>query len=148
MNAETISLVQESWRRVEAIAPQAAALFYQNLFAADPGLRLLFRGDMKEQERKLMQMLGSAVNKLHDLDRLLPVLQDLARRHVGYGVQESDYATVGAALIKTLGQGLGADFTADVRLAWTTVYGVMSEVMIRAARSGAREPGPVRTPQS
>lgn len=135
MNPETIKLVQGSWKKMEAVAPQAAALFYQNLFAADPGLRVLFKGEMEEQGRKLMQMLGLAVNKLNDLDRLLPVLRDLARRHAGYGVEESHYATVGAALIKTLGQGLGADFTVEVRLAWTTVYGVMSEVMIGTAKS-------------
>ena len=39
MNQETISLVQGSWSKVSPIAPQAAALFYQNLFAADPSLK-------------------------------------------------------------------------------------------------------------
>ena len=31
MNQNTVLLVQESWKNVAAIAPQAAELFYQNL---------------------------------------------------------------------------------------------------------------------
>jgi hemoglobin-like flavoprotein len=45
------------------------------------------------------------------------------------------YATVGAALLKTLGQGLGDAFTDEVKQAWTEVYSVMAEVM--TAKSSA-----------
>ena len=81
-----------------------------------------------------MQMIGAAVGKLHDLPTLVPILQELGKRHSGYGVKESHYQTVGAALLKTLGQGLGNDFTAEVKEAWTTVYTVMAQVMTDAAR--------------
>jgi hemoglobin-like flavoprotein len=135
MDQQTIELVQHSWKKVAAIAPQAAALFYQNLFAADPDLRPLFKNDLGEQGNKLMQTLSIAVAKLNDLDSLAPVLQDLARRHVGYGVQEEHYATVGSALLQTLEQGLGDDFTPPVKAAWSAVYGVVADVMITAAKS-------------
>lgn len=134
MQNETITLVQQSWKKVAAIAPKAAELFYQNLFSADPSLMPLFKGDMHEQGKKLMQMIGAAVGKLHDLPTLVPILQELGKRHSGYGVEESHYQTVGAALLKTLGQGLGNDFTAEVKEAWTTVYTVMAQVMTDAAR--------------
>jgi methyl-accepting chemotaxis protein len=135
MNQQTVNLLQESWKKVEPIAPQAAALFYQNLFSADPSLRVLFKGDMEEQGRKLMQMIGVAVDKLNDQETLVPALQSLAKRHVGYGVQESHYATVGAALLKTLGQGLGEDFTPPVKDAWAGAYSFMAEVMIATSKS-------------
>jgi hemoglobin-like flavoprotein len=135
MQQETIVLVQESWKKVAAIAPQAAALFYKNLFEADPSLKSLFKGNMEEQGKKLMQMIGAAVGKLNDLGTLVPILQGLAKRHVGYGVKEAHYQTVGAALLKTLEQGLGADFTPEVKAAWASVYGVMAEVMIAASKS-------------
>lgn len=135
MNTDTITLVRQSWAKVVPIAPQAAALFYQNLFAADPALKPLFRGDMTEQGHKLTQMLGAAVSKLDDLDTLVPVLQSLAKRHVGYGVKEADYQTVGAALLQTLEQGLGDDFTPPVRAAWAEVYGLVAAVMTQAAQN-------------
>jgi hemoglobin-like flavoprotein len=134
MEQQTVDAVQSTWKMVEGIAPQAAALFYSNLFEADPALKALFKGDMEQQGRKLMQMIGAAVGKLHDLDGLVPVLQNLARRHLSYGVEDAHYDTVGAALLKTLHQGLGAAFTPHVRSAWSEVYGVMSGVMISATK--------------
>jgi len=138
VDTKTIALVQASWQQVTPIATEAAALFYRNLFAADRTLETLFKGDMHTQGEKLMQMIGVAVGKLDRTDVLIPVLEGLARRHVAYGVEEAHYATVGAALLDTLEQGLGAAFTPEVRAAWTTVYGVMSDVMTSAARAGNR----------
>ncbi len=135
MSPDTIPLVQRSWTQVAAIAPQAAALFYQNLFGADPSLKPLFKGDMAEQGAKLMQMIGAAVGKLGDPDTLVPILQGLGRRHAAYGVQDTHYDTVGAALLQTLGQGLGAGFTPEVKAAWSEVYGVMAQVMKDAAKA-------------
>ena len=107
MRQETIRLVQTTWAEVAKIAPQAAELFYKNLFAADPSLQRLFKGDMTEQGKKLMQMISAAVGKLDDLGTLMPTLQALGKRHAGYGVKDAHYHTVGAALLKTLGQGWG-----------------------------------------
>ncbi len=136
MNPQSTQLVRASWQRIEAIGPAAAALFYDNLFTADPQLRPLFKGDMPQQGERLLRMIGAAVAGLDDQPALQSVLSELARRHVGYGVQEAHYATVGAALLKTLAQGLGAEFTPPVREAWTQVYGLVSGAMIEAARSG------------
>ncbi len=133
MEDRTVELVRRSWQQVEPIAPAAAALFYENLFAADPHLRPLFKGDRQQQGEKLMQMIGAAVQRLDDLPSLVPVLQSLAVRHAGYGVQAAHYDTVGAALLKTLGQGLGENFTPPVRQAWAEVYGLMASVMTAAA---------------
>ncbi len=134
MESSTIQLVQNSWQKVVAIGPQAAALFYQNLFEADPALKPLFKGDLQAQGKKLIEMISVAVSKLTELNVLIPVLQNLGKRHGGYGVQDSHYDTVGAALLKTLGQGLGNEFTQDVKNAWTNVYGVMAHVMKEAAK--------------
>lgn len=134
MDDQVVSDVQSTWKVVEGIAPQAAVLFYQNLFEADPTLKSLFKGNMDEQGKKLMQMIGAAVGKLNDIETLVPILENLAKRHTGYGVQEAHYATVGAALLKTLEQGLGEKFTPQVKASWATVYGVMSNVMLAAAK--------------
>jgi len=134
MNDHTISLVKESFDLVTPIAPRAAALFYTNLFEADPLLKPLFKGDMVVQGHALMQMLELAVNLLDQPDVLLPALRDLGRRHAGYGVQDGHYDTVGAALLKTLQQGLGAAWGREVEAAWAEVYGVVAITMKEGAR--------------
>ncbi len=107
MNPESQRLVRESFAKVAPIAPAAAAMFYERLFVLDPALRPLFKGDMAEQGRKLMSMIGVAVANLGRLDAIVPTVRELGRRHAGYGVQQSHYDTVGTALVWTLEQGLG-----------------------------------------
>jgi len=133
MNAEYARLVQESFARLAPRAPQAAALFYDNLFAIDPSLKPLFRGDLAEQGKKLMQMIAAAVNLLGELDQLVPILRGLGCRHAEYGVEADHYFTVGVALIWTLEDALGAEFTAPVRKAWATAYELMSQTMVESA---------------
>ncbi len=130
-------LVQTTFAKVEPIAEAAAELFYNKLFELDPALKALFKGDIKEQGRKLMATLKVAVKGLDDLEKLVPVLQDLGRRHAGYGVQDKDYGTVAVALLWTLGQGLKDDFTPEVEAAWTAVYAILAETMKAAAKAGA-----------
>ena len=131
------TLVQESFAAVVPIADDAAALFYGKLFELDPSLEPMFRGDMAEQRRKLMQMLTAAVKGLDRLDQLVPVVEDLGRRHVGYGVADAHYDTVGAALLWTLQKGLGDAFTPDVHDAWVAVYGLLAGTMKNAAKQPA-----------
>ncbi len=133
MNEQQIAAVQESWKAVEGISDQAAALFYDKLFSMDPSLKDLFKGDMVEQGKKLMSMIGVAVRGLSRLDTIVPAVQQLGVRHAGYGVKDEDYATVAGALLWTLGQGLGDAFTEDLKQAWTDAYTLLATTMKDAA---------------
>ena len=128
------TLVQDSFATIAPIADDAAVLFYQRLFELDPSLEPMFRGNMAEQRKKLMQMLTAAVKGLDRLDQLVPVVENLGRRHAGYGVTDAHYDTVGSALLWTLQMGLGRAFTAEVKDAWATVYGLLATTMKEAAR--------------
>lgn len=136
MEQQTITLVQESFEKVKPIATTAAEIFYSKLFDLDPALKPLFpTGEeaMKTQGNKLMTMLAAAVAGLSNLEALIPVLQNLGKKHVEYKVEPSHYDTVGTALLETLSVGLGDDFTPEVKEAWTSVYTTMSTVMIEAS---------------
>src|SRR5262245_26052933 len=133
MTPQQVAAVRTSFALVEPIADQAAALFYDNLFRLDPSLRSLFRRDMSEQGKLLLQMIGAAVRLLDHPQRLLPALHALGARHTGYGVRDTHYATVGAALLQTLQQGLGDAFTHEVREAWIAMYEIVAVEMQRGA---------------
>jgi hemoglobin-like flavoprotein len=130
MTPQQQTLVQSSFALVAPIADQAAVIFYDDLFRRDPKLRALFKGDMAEQRRKLMAMLGAAVANLQNWEQVAPVVRALGRRHVGYGVTRQDYDSVGAALIQTLETGLGEAFTPEIRDAWIACYGVVARDML------------------
>ncbi len=134
LTAAQKALVQETFAVIAPIADDAAQLFYQRLFELDPSLQRMFKGDMAEQRPKLMQMLSAAVKGLDRLDQLVPVVQDLGRRHATYGVADKHYDTVGAALLWTLEKGLGRAFTPEAKEAWATVYGLLATTMKEAAR--------------
>ena len=141
MTPEQIKLVQDSFAKVAPIADKAADLFYDRLFVVAPQARALFPDDLSAQKKKLMQMLATAVANLHQVDKIIPAVQDLGRRHAGYGVTAKQYEPVGAALLWTLEQGLGPAFTAEVKEAWIATYTTLATVMTSAA---ARVP-PIRT---
>ena len=130
-----IQLVTDSWQKVLPIKETAAELFYGRLFELDPSLQTLFKGDMKEQGERLMNMINIAVNALNRLEDVVPAIQAMGRRHKDYGVQRAHYDTVAQALLWTLGQGLGPAFSPDVKDAWTQVYTLLATTMIEASEA-------------
>lgn len=133
MTPEQVKLVQESFKKVAPIAPQAADLFYGRLFEIAPEVRPLFPADLTEQKKKLMGMIATAVNSLHQVEKIVPAVQELGRRHVNYGVTKAHYKPVGEALIWTLEKGLGDAFTPEVKTAWLETYTTLETVMTAAA---------------
>jgi hemoglobin-like flavoprotein len=134
MTPAQVDMIRTSWTAVEPIGDVAATLFYDRLFELDPALRRLFaRTDMAQQKKILIQTLTVVVKSLDRLDQLVPAIEALGRRHASYGVRAEHYETVGAALLWTLGQGLGDGFTPELEAAWTEAYTTLASVMIGAA---------------
>lgn len=125
--------IRRTWAKAVSISEEMSTVFYGNLFRLDPTTKPLFVGDLRLQGRKLVQTLGFIVDHLDQPETLLPAAEALAVRHVDYGVVAGQYASVGAALIKTLAQMLGDDFSKEDENAWAEVYGGLSDAMIKAA---------------
>ncbi len=129
-------LVKDTWAKVLPIQEQAAEMFYSRLFEQYPEVKPYFQGDMKEQGKKLMAMINTAVNGLDQLETLLEPIKKMGARHVDYGVKDEDYDKVAAALLWTLEQGLGSSFTPKVKEAWTVTYMTVADVMKAGAAEG------------
>lgn len=135
METSQIALVQGTFKQVLPIKDVAADLFYKRLFEIEPSARALFTGDIKEQGVKLMAALAVVVAGLTAIEVIVPTVQDLAVRHVGYGVEDEYYDKVGEALIWTLEQGLGDAFADEARDAWLAAYTTLAGVMVEAAQA-------------
>jgi len=134
-------IIKDTWRLVVPIAETAADLFYKRLFELQPSYKQYFTGDLKEQKRKLIAMLGFIVKSLDwpesawrenvaDEDDLFLVVLALGRRHSElYKIPDSSYDTVGEALLWTLDYGSGKKFDAAARAAWTKVYSLVASAM-------------------
>jgi hemoglobin-like flavoprotein len=133
MTPNQVKAIQESFTKVVPISEQAATLFYGRLFEIAPAVKPLFRGDLKEQGRKLLATLAVVVNGLSHLETVLPAASALAKRHINYGVKAAHYAPVGAALLWTLERGLGDQWTPELAAAWNTAYTMLSDFMIGEA---------------
>ena len=127
--ATDIRLVRETFDLVVPISGVAADMFYERLFYMAPSLRRMFPADMRDQKRKLMVMIATAVQSLTDLETLMPQLMQLGARHANYGVVDSHYKAVGDALIWTLERGLAHAFTPEVERAWIRVYLLIAATM-------------------
>ena len=135
MTPHEIKLVQDSFAKVAPVAEKAAEMFYARLFGLDPSVKRLFKSDMTEQGKRLMAMMSVAVKGLDHIEDLVPAVQDLGRRHARYGVQQDHYATVGVALLGTLEEALGDEFTSEVKEAWSSVYEILATTIIDVAAS-------------
>lgn len=133
MNPQATALVRASWAKIKPLAEPTAQRFYDRLFARHPETQPLFQADMAEQHRKFAAMLDTLVDALDDLDALRPALEDLGAQHACYGVTGPDYDKMANALLWSLGQALGEDFTPEVQAAWTEVYATLAEAMQEGA---------------
>jgi len=113
------------FKRIFEIAPEALALFS---FRDEPDM--YESPKLKAHAVNVLKTVGVAVAGLSDLDKLVPVLTELGKKHVGYGVLPAHYDVVGQALLDTLEVGLGEAWTPSVKEAWVEVYGVVKTTMI------------------
>ena len=133
MKPEQITMVQQSWAKVSPLGAKATELFYTRMFEQYPELRSMFPDNMENQQKLLFNMINMAVNGLTRLDDIVPGVQKLGQRHVGYGVKDEDYDKVGASLLWTLEQALGEDWNSELAQAWTDCYGLLATTMKTAA---------------
>ena len=139
MNSETVELLSSSFR--EAVQePALASRFYDHFFTAAPGTRPLFDDvDMTQQGQMVLQAVGLVIEGIDRLDELAPVLEGLGYRHLRYGADVDLYAAAGRAFCEALRDVLGERFNDEAETAWVDALKLISDSMIRGAKSVAEQ---------
>jgi hemoglobin-like flavoprotein len=140
MTPDQVHFIRKSFAELSRTEHVAALVFYRRLFEIDPSLRPLFKNDIEEQSKKLLEMLGVLIAMLERPLGLELELMAMGARHKGYGVRDEHYATVGQALLDMLAEVLDSRFTPEVREAWTALYGAVETVMKAGAEEWLAEP--------
>jgi hemoglobin-like flavoprotein len=122
-----------SWANVAAFGDDVPLYFYSHLFLSHPEVRSMFPIQMSGQRDKLVAALGAVVSSVDELDKVVPLLEQLGRDHRRFAVITEHYAAVGASLLATLKKFLGPLWTPDLADTWAQAYGLVAKVMVAAA---------------
>ena len=137
MKAEQIALVRSSFDKLWPVSREFADLFYQRLFQLPPEARPLFKADLEKQKTKLISMIATIVGTVDRPAMFASIVEHLGKRHALFGVEPPYYAPVGHALMWSLQETLGTQFTSSTRDAWTALYDSVYRAMLRGAGSAA-----------
>ena len=129
-----VNLLEQSFNEIKPKANEFVDSFYENLFTANPEAKPLFdTTDMEKQKKKLLNSLVLVVDNLRQPEVLNGALRGLGARHVKYGALPEHYPLVGSALLTTFEQYLKDKWTPEVKDAWVSAYGAISEIMLDGA---------------
>lgn len=130
-----LALVAGTADVLAATDTRAADLFYDKLFELAPEVRRLFKDDLADQKRKLLDMLASLLLQATDPEGFKRGLRELGLRHRAYGAKPAHYGPVGQALLHALRISLGQRFSVEVEAAWTTLYLDVAALMVAEAKA-------------
>src|SRR5215203_1337388 len=122
-----------SWPSVAAAGDNVPLYFYSHLFLRHPEVRSMFPIQMSGQRDKLVAALGAVVSNVDELDKVIPLLDQLGRDHRRFAVITEHYTAVEASLLATLKKFLGPSWTPDLADTWAQAYGLVAKVMVAAA---------------
>ncbi|WP_455221192.1 chemotaxis protein CheW [Kaarinaea lacus] len=129
-----VPLLEASFSKLAPRGEELVHRFYEELFARYPDVQPLFAHlSMKEQETKLLAALKLVVGNLRNPAQLTETLQNLGKRHKGYGANASLYQAVGNTLIDVLKEVSGSHWTEEVNQAWTNALHSIANTMLSAA---------------
>ncbi|MDD8017303.1 MAG: globin domain-containing protein [Bacteroidota bacterium] len=129
MTQEQKKLVQISFASLHNQTDRLSDLLYKKLFELEPKTQVLFHGDMKDQEQRLIRMLHIAVDDINDPQLIQPKLYTLGMIHHSYGIEAHHYTSFGEALIYSLRTMLGKEFTPQLEEAWRAAYRYLASTM-------------------
>ena len=138
MTQDQITLVKNSWKLLQELEPVIIGdAFYSKLFLDAPQVRSMFKSSRIEQANKLIATLAVVVSRLEEIEKLTHAIQQLAIRHVHYGVEPEHYKLVGDVMIWTLEKLLEDNWNDELKEAWDSCYTILSRTMINGAYSKA-----------
>ncbi|HEU4407392.1 MAG TPA: globin domain-containing protein [Polyangiaceae bacterium] len=138
--ALNVDLLRQSFDFVVERQPQITPRFYQILFERYPAAKPLFRRNAPERQQKMLQdALVAVVDHLEDAPWLAQTMGALGRKHLDYGVTDEMYAWVGDALLTTLAEIAGKNWTPELKAAWAEAYGALVSMALAGANEARGE---------
>jgi NAD(P)H-flavin reductase/hemoglobin-like flavoprotein len=133
--------LQHSFSIVNAHGDEVPLYFYSHLFLAHPETRAMFPASMSALRDRFVGALLRILGNVHQIETVVPYLQQLGRDHRKYGVRAEHFPVVGASLLATLEHFLDEEWNDELAADWAAAYELVAKVMTDAARQ-AEESAP------
>ncbi|MEV0542574.1 globin domain-containing protein [Nocardia salmonicida] len=149
LSVTTKETIRATLPAVGAAIGEITTLFYDKMFAADPGLErdLFNRGNQQQgdQQKALAGAIAAfaALQLEPDQARVDLILSRIANKHASLGIQPAQYQIVHKYLFEAIVEVLGDAVTAEVGAAWDELYWLMAETLIVMERGLYRRAGVV-----
>jgi hemoglobin-like flavoprotein len=131
LSARQSAMIRDSFALLRERLEPASVYFYEALFAREPSLRTMFRDDLAGQGMKFMTTLGMVIENIESPEKLGDRFEELGKGHALIGVKAAHFAPMGEALIDTLRNELGEEFTVELEQTWREAYAELSDRVIR-----------------
>ncbi len=140
MTPEQARVVADSFSLLESRLPELGAAVYDKLFYVAPETRAMFKGDMRAQHRKLVNVIVEFVKIRRRSQHFLPVTgasggavvpghNRLRSGHTAAGVKTEHYAMMRKAILASLAAMLGDRFDNKAAEAWGAAFDMLAETM-------------------
>jgi hemoglobin-like flavoprotein len=134
-----IGLLRDTLEIALAADDTFPARFYELLFEAHPEVKALFRANSPGAQRKMFaQKLVALVDHMEDPTWLDRELGSLVVSHARYGVTPEMYPWVGEALVATLREACGDEWSSAAEATWVEAYGRLMHAVLAAAAPAPR----------
>lgn len=128
------ALLRSSFELVISRNPLPTLRFYEVLFSKYPQLQPMFSRNAREtQAQMLAGALVAVLDHLENAPWLVETLGAMGAKHVEYAVTADMYPMVGDALLTTLAEVAGDDWSPEIAAAWTEAYGAIVGLMLAGA---------------
>ncbi|MFJ7953605.1 NO-inducible flavohemoprotein [Lysinibacillus sp. NPDC096418] len=133
LDQHTINVIKSTVPVLEVHGVAITKTFYSNLFKDNPSLLNIFNQTNQTKGRQqgaLANTVYAAAQHIENLEPIVPVVVQIAHKHVSLGVLPEHYPIVGQYLLAAIKEVLGDAATDEIIDAWGKAYGVIADIFI------------------
>ncbi|MCR8644803.1 NO-inducible flavohemoprotein [Paenibacillus sp. N1-5-1-14] len=130
----TRNIIKSTVPVLEMYGNEITKTFYKRLFEKHPELLNIFNQAHQkagDQPKALANTVYAAAVHIDQLEAIIPVVKQIAHKHVSLGIKAEHYPIVGENLLAAIKEVLGDAATPEIIEAWGKAYGVIADIFIQ-----------------
>ncbi|WP_442601550.1 NO-inducible flavohemoprotein [Paenibacillus sp. KN14-4R] len=138
LDQQTRNIIKSTVPVLEMYGNEITKTFYKRLFEKHPELLHIFNQTHQkvgDQPKALANTVYAAAVHIDQLETIIPVVKQIAHKHVSLGIKAEHYPIVGENLLGAIKEVLGDAATPEIIDAWGKAYGVIADIFIQTEQN-------------